>query len=299
MRVGILGGGQWGQALARLVLAAGHEPFIAYRDKRPPPFLASSDNPTEVSQAARLLIAATSAQELRHAIQLADPGPEHRVVVAGRGVEPKTGKWLTEVVCEESPVLRVGALAGPASIEEILAGGFCAGVVASAFEEVRSLTQEALHSDRYRLYDTGDLVGVELAGALVPVLASLVGVVDAMPGSGIGLRALVVARGMAEGGRLARAVGGRPDTLTGLAGWGDLFASQCRPGQPSWEAGRAVATGSPTERNLQAAEVLLTMARPYGVDMPLTQAWVHMLGGADPVDTVHQLMRRASKQERL
>ena len=264
MRVGILGGGQWGQALARLVLAAGHEPFIAYRDNRPPPFLNSSDKPTEVSKSARLLIAATSAQELRHAIQLAKPGPEHRVVVAGRGVEPNTGKWLTEVVCEESPVLRVGALAGPASIEEILADGFCAGVVASPYEEVRSLTQKALHSDRYRLYDTGDLVGVELAGALVPVLASLVGLVDAMPGSGIGLRALVVARGMAEGGRLAQAVGGRPDTLTGLAGWGDLFASQCRPGQPSWEAGRALAMGQPSTRNTQAASVLLAMADRHG-----------------------------------
>ena len=98
MKVGILGGGRWGQALARLVMAAGHEPFIAYEGKRPPHILPSTDDPPKVSAATNLLFVATSASELRNAIRVAKPGsraPDRRrgsraragdqQVVVGRG----------------------------------------------------------------------------------------------------------------------------------------------------------------------------------------------------------------------
>ena len=79
MKVGILGGGKWGQALARLAMAAGNEPFIAYRDvKKPPHILPSTDDAQEVTDACELLLVATSAGYVRNAIQLARPGPRHR-----------------------------------------------------------------------------------------------------------------------------------------------------------------------------------------------------------------------------
>ncbi len=298
MRVGILGGGQWGQALARLVMAAGHEPFIAYKDKRPPHILPSTDDPPRVSQACELLLVATSAAEVRNAIRLAKPGPANRVVVAGRGIDPADGTWLTDAVMQECDALRVGALAGPAPVSEILNGGLCAGVVASRYDEVRTLTVEALHSARYRCYETDDLTGVQISGAFMPVLATVLGLARSLGGAGVGLYGMVLARGFAEASRLARALGGDPVTLSGLAGVGDLVASLARPGDAYFDAGAALAGGDRSRGPVGTARALLGLARLHGVELPLTGAIVAIYDGLDPLEAVQRLMARDAKDER-
>ncbi|MBX2803015.1 MAG: NAD(P)-binding domain-containing protein [Myxococcales bacterium] len=298
MKVGILGGGKWGQALARLVMAAGHEPFIAYRDvKRPPHLLPSTDDPPEVTAACDLILVATSAGYVRNAVRLAKPGARHRVVVAGRGLEPATSRWLTEVVLEESPTIRVGALAGPAPVDEILNGGLCAGVVASPFEEVRRLTTEALHSNRYRLYDSPDLVGVQLAGAMTPVLATLVGVARGLQGSGVGIHAMVLTRGLREASRLARAMGADAMTFAGLAGVGDLVSAQALPGHPNYEAGLALTRGDRSQGPSAISKALVRLAREHDVELPLTEALCAIYDGVDPLDLVQDLMARPATSE--
>ena len=299
MRVGILGGGRWGQALARLVMAAGHDPFIAYRDRRPPHVLPSTDDPPKVSAACELLIVATSADKVRQAIQLARPGPHHRVVVAGRGIDPVTGAWLPDAVRQEAEVGAVGALAGPAPVEEILNGHLCAGVVASTDDALRAETVEALHSSRYRCYGTPDLVGVSLAGAAMPVLATLLGVALHLRGAGVGIHAMVVARGLAETTRLGHALGADPATFTGLAGVADLVSAQSRPGHPHFDAGRALAEGRTPSTDAPAilARALQRLARDHGVDMPLVDGLVAMLDGRPAIDVVLQLMTREARTE--
>jgi glycerol-3-phosphate dehydrogenase (NAD(P)+) len=298
VKVGILGGGRWGQALARLCVAAGHEPFIAYQGKAPPHVLPSTDDPPRVSGACELLLVATSASETRNAIRLAKPGPEHRVVVAGRGLEPASSKWLTDVVLEECDALRVGALAGPAPVDEILNGGLCAGVVASRFAEVREMTTTALHSTRYRVYGTPDLTGLQLAGAMVPVLATLVGLARSLRGAGVGMHAMVLARGLEEAGRLARAMGADPMTFIGLAGVGDLVAAQSVPAHPSYAAGVALAAGDRSQGPQALAQALLRLAQQHRVELPLTEALAAVYAGASPVDAVQKLMGRAATAER-
>lgn len=298
MKVGVLGGGRWGQAVARLVMAAGHEPFIGYHGiKKPPHILPSTDDPPRVAEACELLIVTTSASELRNAIRMTKPGPEHRIVVAGRGLEPATSKWLTDVILEESPALRVGALAGPAPVEEILNGGLCAGVVASRYAEVRALTTTALHSSRYRVYESHDLAGVQLSGAMMPVLATVLGIARSLRGSGVGVHAMVLSRGLEETGRLARAIGADAYTLAGLAGVGDLVAAQAVPGHPSYDAGVALAKGDRTQGPVPLVRALLTLAARHRIELPLTEALAAIYDGAQPVEAVQRLMGRAPSAE--
>lgn len=297
MRVGILGGGRWGQALARLAMAAGNRPLIAYRDVKPPQLLDSSDDPPAVARECDLLLVATSASETRRAIQLAEPGPSNRVVVAGRGLEPATGKWLGLVVEEECDAVRIGALAGPAPIDEILNGGLCAGVVASPFAEVRQLVIRALHSSRYRVYESQDLTGVQLAGAFVPVLATGLGLSAGLRGSGVGMRAMVLARGLEEAGRLARAMGGDAATLAGLAGVGDLVAVHGQKGSPYFEAGIKLAKGRRETGPVDIARALARTAAERGVELPITEALVAIYDGMDPLTAVGELMSRAAQME--
>lgn len=297
MRVGILGGGQWGQALGRLVMAANHEPFIAYRDQRPPHILPSTDDPPRVAEACELLIVATSAAEVRSAIRLTQPGPHNRIVVAGRGLDPTTGVWLTDAVLQECDAVRVGALAGPAPVDEILNGGLCAGVVASRYDEVRTMTIEALHSSRYRCYDTPDLTGVQIAGAMMPVLATVLGLATSLRGAGVGVHGMVLTRGFAETIRLGRAVGADPTTFNGLAGMGDLVAAQAVAGHPNFDAGVALAQGKRDQGPIPLVKALRGLAELHGVDMPLTRALVAIYEGMDPLDAVHHLMSRDAGRE--
>jgi glycerol-3-phosphate dehydrogenase (NAD(P)+) len=297
MKVGILGGGRWGQALARLVLAAGNEALIAYKDKRPPNMLKSTKDVASVPQQCDLLLVATSASEVHNAIQLAQPHPGNRIVVAGRGLEPSTGRWLTDVVLESCDAVRVGALAGPAPVAEILNGGLCAGVVASPYRDVQRLTTDALHSSRYRLYASDDLAGVQLAGAIVPVLATMTGMASGLQGSGVGMHAMVLTRGIAEASRLAAAMGGDPATLAGLAGVGDLVAAQSVASHPNFKAGVALAKGKRDAGPLPIAKALHGRACALGIEMPLTEALVRIYEGEHPLEAVQGLMARRAAHE--
>lgn len=304
MRVGILGAGRWGQALGRLAIAAGNKPLLAYRERRPPHILPSTPHAEEVSETCELLIVATSAAQVRSAIGLAKPTGHNRVVVAGRGVDPQSGEWLTDVVLDSCDSLRVGALAGPAPVDEILNGGLCAGVVASAYDEVRQLTTAALHSSRYRVYESTDLAGVQVAGAAVPVLAMLVGLATRLGGAGVGLHALVVARGIEEMARLTRALGGKGATMAGLAGLGDLVAVQGVASHPYHQAGANLAAPDSARSDalgagpLHLARALLSQAARVQVELPLTEALVAIAAGKiDPLEAVGNLMTRDAVSE--
>lgn len=297
MRVGILGGGRWGQALARLVMAAGNEPWIAYQGERPPQMLPSTDDPPQVTAACDLILVAVSAARLRDAIRMARPHPGNRVVIAGRGIEPKTGVWLTDVVTQESETVRVGALGGPAPVEEILNGALCAGVVASPYDEVCRLAVQALHSTRYRVYASSDLAGVQLTGATVPVLGALVGLARTLRGAGVGVHAMVLSRGLAEFGRLATAIGADESTLFGLAGVGDLVAVHARDEADYFKAGARLARSEPGDGPWGIAEALLKLGADHNVELPLTRTLLSIHDGADPVEAIQALMSRRSARE--
>ena len=136
MNVGIVGSGEIADALATLAKAAGSK----VRRER------------ELLDWADVLLLAVPAEDVRATVRSLDPGPSARVVLATRGLEPRTGHRLSQVVVEESACLRVGALAGPILPGEIKRRSPCAAVVASAFREVGETTWMVLHSPFCRVY---------------------------------------------------------------------------------------------------------------------------------------------------
>ncbi len=297
MIVGILGSGPWGRALATLAAEAGNEPRVGYQGK-PPRGFRGTPNLAALAREVELLLVAVEPGEVREAVRAAAPGPGNRVVVAARGLEPDTGKWLSGVVTEESRALRVGTLAGPALASEILNRRPSAMVAASEYDEVSELVQEALHSSICRVYTSRDLRGVETAGAIVRVLAVALGVADGL-GLGVGVRGVVVTRGLAEARRLGAALGAEEATFAGLAGVGDLVACGNHPEHPGYVAGRAVVQ-NPGRRDgvMRDARGLLALAARHGVTLPLTEAIAAIAAGRlQPRQAIDMLMRRSATAE--
>lgn len=198
--------------------------------------------------------------ELRATVRARAPGPHDRVILATRGLEPATGRRPSEIFAEESACLRLGALGGPLLPGELRRQSPCAAVVASPYREVGALGTAVLRSPLCRAYATTDLVGVELASALVDVFAVAVGAARGL-GLGTGAEALLVARAAVEGARLAAKIGGDARTFSGLAGVGDLVACAASADHPGHRAGLALARGERLPEVAAMCDALLGQAR--------------------------------------
>ena len=297
MNVAVLGSGAWGKALATLVAEAGHRPHIGYRGK-PPGGFRGSPNLAGLTRDADLVLVAVPPAAVREVVRSARPGPRSVVVIAARGLDIRTGSWLTDIITEESPCLQVGALAGPALATEVMRRQPSAQVIASRFDAVCQLTQQALHSAICRVYTSNDLRGVELAGAMVGVLTVAMGISDSMK-QGIGVRGVIVTRGLAEASRLGAALGAEDRTFAGLAGVGDLIACGSHPEHPGYATGQIIGRGRPAPAGLaDEVSAILQLAGRYGVEMPLTTALAAIFSGKlKPRLAIDMLMRREATSE--
>ena len=295
--MGIVGGGQWGQALATLVASAGHLARIGTRGGRPIGF-ASTPNIEALARESDLLMLAVPSDAMADAVDAARPDAGTMVLIAGRGMNTREGGWVSDYITEKTPCRRVGALAGPALASEVVSGRPTALLVASPFDEVCRATREVLHSEHCRLYTTPDLRGVELAGAMVRALAVAVGIADGLD-YGLGARGVIITRGIAEASRLGAALGADPRTFSGLAGVGDLVSCASSQGHPSHAAGRSLARGGGiSERLTDEVRALIALGRSQGVDLPLTDAVLTISEGHESPRLVFDgLMRRAARSE--
>ena len=297
MKIAILGGGAWGRALATLAAEAGSNPHIGYRSA-PVRGFPGSPNLSGIAREHEVIFIAVPPAAVRTVVQQAKLGPEHRVIIAARGIEPQTGTWLSKIVLEESSALRVGALAGPALADEVLKGNPTAMVIGSAYEELTRLTQHALHSRQCRIYSSKDLIGIELAGAMVGALSLALGVVDGL-NQGVGVRGVVVTRGIAEAIRLGQSLGAEEQSFTGLAGIGDLVSCGSLSSNSTYAAGRQLGSGrSCTEQHIQILKSILNLAKKQGVEIPLTSAiYAIAKGKLRPELALDMLMRREATAE--
>jgi glycerol-3-phosphate dehydrogenase (NAD(P)+) len=203
---------------------------------------------------------------------------------------------------------RCGALSGPSFAAEVARGLPCALTLASADAVFAREAAATLHGGRMRVYFSTDLVGVEIGGAVKNVMAIAAGISDGL-GLGLNARAALVTRGLAEMARLGAALGGRPETLFGLAGAGDLILTATGELSRNRRVGLELAAGrglaeilarlGHVAEGVRSAKEVARIARARGVDMPVSDAVNAVLDGSlRPAAAVERLLSRDPKQER-
>lgn len=237
-------------------------------------------------------------------------GPQMVFVSATKGLEPDSLERVTEILKKTVGVKfapRVAALSGPSFAREVARGDPTAVVIASPDAELAQLVQDEFSGPTFRLYTNDDVAGVELGGAVKNVIAIAAGVCEGL-GFGYNTTAALITRGLAEMTRLALALGGRRETLAGLAGMGDLVLT-CTGGL---SRNRTVGVELGKGRKLQdiigsmrmVAEGVSTtaatmqLARRMKVEMPITeQMYAVLYEGRAPREAIRDLMERRLKQE--
>lgn len=312
-RIGIIGAGAYGTALAAVMRRGGHdvvlwarEPEVAAsinRDAENTLFLKGVRLPpgiratAELAQAAaaELLLLAPPAQHMRSvATQLRQHLPLGTLLVTcSKGIERGTCALMSQVLADTLPHARLAVLSGPSFADDI-ARDLPAGVtLACADLALGEQLAQTIGTPRFRLYLTDDVVGALLGGALKNVMAIACGIAL---GKGLGdsARATLIARGLNEAARLGLAMGARLETFLGLSGAGDFNLSCNSPRSRNMSLGIALGEGQAladilaarrtVQEGVHSAESVAAMARRHALDMPIVHAVDAMLNHGSSVD---------------
>lgn len=229
------------------------------------------------------------------------------VIICSKGFEKESLKTLDEVMKEEMPEVRLGALSGPSHAEEVSIGVPTVLVMASEEQEILDLVQDTFMSEKMRIYTSNDVKGVELGGALKNIVAFCAGVA-----AGIGLGdnsfAALITRGLSEIARLGVALGGKYDTFYGLSGLGDLIVTCLSEHSRNRKAGKLIGQGKTLEEtkkevgmvieSIDNIEVAYALGKKCNTYMPIIETVYNVLyNELDPHKAVIDLMTREKKSE--
>jgi glycerol-3-phosphate dehydrogenase (NAD(P)+) len=230
------------------------------------------------------------------------------VLSLSKGVEPNTGSRPCQLLAEEFSPGGLASMSGPSHAEEVARGMPTSVVVASEDAGLAESIQQLFNTERFRVYTSDDLTGVELAGALKNVIGLAAGICDGL-GYGDNAKSALLTRGLAEMARYGLAHGARVATFQGLAGMGDLittcFSRHGRNRRVGERLGRGekladvLAHFDGVAEGVETCRGVVQTAERLGVDMPICRA-VHqvLFEGKDPTRAVAELMRRPLRGER-
>jgi len=328
-RIAVLGAGAWGTALTlSLARRGGHqlrlwshssvqaEELNERRDNLrylpgfalPADILITSDLKTAASDV-DILLCVTPSQHLRDTIsQIAPLLTANQVVIsASKGIEEGSYLRMSQVIASITDI-PCAVLSGPSFAQEVAAGSPTALVAAAHDPHLAQMIQREFSSPALRVYTNDDVAGVELGGALKNVIALAAGVVNGL-NLGYNSAAALITRGIAEMTRLAVACGGRPQTLAGLSGIGDLVltctGALSRNRSVGIELGRGrklddilSGMGGKVAEGVRSTSAALGLAARYGVEMPISEqvdAILHR--NKRPSDAIRELMGRPGRDE--
>lgn len=323
-RVGVIGGGAWGTALAQVAAADGGDVLLwalepevvdaindahrnpAYLPDVPlSPAIAATGSLGALAECDALLVA-VPAQHLRAVLGgLADVTAP--LVLCAKGIEAGTRLLMSEVAADVQRQAPIAILSGPTFAHEVAAGLPTAVTLACEDERLGAALAARFARPAFRPYLSGDVVGAEIGGAVKNVLAIACGVVDGR-GLGQNARASLISRGFAEMTRFGLARGARVETLAGLSGLGDLVLTCSSTSSRNFSLGKGLGEGRSAAELLAdrrtvaegafTAPVLKVAAADAGVDMPIVAAVCALLEGAAGVDdVVEALLARPLRNE--
>jgi glycerol-3-phosphate dehydrogenase (NAD(P)+) len=327
MKIGVIGTGGWGTALAVLLHDNGHavtlwgripaevDPIVQDRENRL--LLPGVSVPAGITVTmedaqlcdAELAVLAVPSHGMRPICERLQPvlSSETVLVHVAKGIENDTGLRMSEVISAVLGKRLLGVLSGPSHAEEVGRGVPTAVVAASLDPAVARLAQEAFMNERFRIYTHDDVIGVELGGALKNVIALAAGVCDGI-GFGDNTKAALCTRGLTEMARLGAAAGARRETFFGLSGVGDLtvtaFSRHSRNRSFGERLGKGetrqqIMASTPTvAEGVRTAKSAWQLAQRLGVEVPITrEVFGALYEGKSPRQAVRDLMARGAKPE--
>jgi len=326
MKLGVVGGGAWGTALAQVASAGGRETILwalepevvegVNEDHENKAFLAGIPLNRSIRATADLgelddcdaWLVVTPAQHMRSVLERA-ADCDKPLVLCSKGIEEQSGELLHRVAKAVCPRAQVAVLSGPTFAHEVANGLPTAVTLAAEDDVLAERLRDRIKQPTFRIYLSDDVAGAEIGGAVKNVLAIACGVVE---GKGLGqnARAALISRGFAEMTRFGLALGAKRETLAGLSGLGDLVLTCSSTSSRNYSLGvgigqerraaelmanrRTVAEGAFT------ASVLARLAKDKGVDMPIVDAVDALVAGRAGVDEVlGALLSRPSKSEAI
>ena len=324
MKLGIIGGGAWGTALAQVASAGGRETLLwALEPDVVQAINGRHENPVFLpSIALNLEIRATSDLAELHGCDawlVVTPAQHMRSVLAeardcakplllcAKGIEERSGELLHRVAKQACPKADVAVLSGPTFADEVALGLPTAVTLAAEDRGLAERLRDRLALPTFRIYVSDDVAGAEIGGAVKNVLAIACGVVE---GKGLGqnARAALIARGSAEMTRFGLAFGARAETLTGLSGLGDLVLTCSSTSSRNYSLGLGIGQGRSAAELMAisktvaegafTAPVLARLARDKGIDMPIVDAVDALITGRANVDqALDALLTRPPRAE--
>ena len=323
-RIGVIGAGAWGTALAQMLASDGREVLLWAREPELVEEINASRSNSLFLPGARLaetiratgqvaetagcdsLLLVTPAQHLGAVLRELPAFPRDLVLCA-KGIEAGSGRLMSEVAHAAAPASDIAVLSGPTFAHEVAAGLPTAVTLACGGGRAQwERLSAAIARPNFRPYYSEDVIGAEIGGAVKNVLAIACGVVEGL-GLGQNARAALIARGYAEMMRFGEALGAQRDTLAGLCGLGDLVLTCTSTSSRNFSLGKALGEGrAPAElmadrrtvaEGAHTAPVLVELAARHGVTMPLTMAVYHLLQGSPAREVVSNLLARPLTSE--
>lgn len=229
------------------------------------------------------------------------------VAWATKGFDPESGRFLHEVAADVFPDRAHAVITGPSFAKEVAMGLPTAVTVHSDHAAFAMDLAQWLHSSHFRAYTGSDVIGAELGGAMKNVLAVATGVIDGM-GLGLNARAGLVTRGLNEMLRLNRKLGGKSETIMGLAGVGDLVLTCTGDLSRNRRLGLALGKGKTLEQaiveigqvieSIQTVNQIMVLGKRHGVDLPISEQVQKVLSGEiTPAEGMKRLLAREQKAE--